>query len=175
MIDSIKSGGERIKSWMSRAAVHLRTRRMRRVGITLAVILVLYTIGGFFGLPMLLRHILTTQVASALKRPVTVGEINFNPYRLRFVLDRLHIADRDPAKPFVDLGHLSVKVSWTSLFRLAAVIHELEVHRPALHVLLTGQQQFNFSDPLVTKTPPPPPGKPTRFALSNIRLHQGDV
>src|SRR6202165_4478128 len=175
MIDSIKSGGERIKSWMSRAAVHLRTRRMRRVGITLAVILVLYTIGGFFGLPMLLRHLLTTQVASALKRPVTAGEIKFNPFRLRLELDRLHIADRDGARPFVDLGHLHVKVSWTSLFRLAPVIKELEIDRPALHIVRTGQQQFNFSDLLVTKTPAPPPSKPARFALSNIRMRDGDV
>jgi uncharacterized protein involved in outer membrane biogenesis len=162
---------------MSRTAARLRTRRMRRICVTLAVILVLYTIGGFFGLPMLLRHILTTQVAASLKRPVTVGDIKFNPFRLRLELDRLHIADRDPAKPFVDLGHLRVKVSWTSLFRLAPVIKELEVDRPALHVVRTGQQQFNFSDLLATKTPSPPPtpSKPARFALSNIRLHEGDV
>src|SRR6202165_3541577 len=117
---NVKGGVERARSWMNRAEDRLHTRRMRRVGIPLAVILVLYTVGGFFGLPMLLRHILTTQVATALKRPVTVGEIKFNPFRLRLELDRLHIADRGGARPFVDLGHLRVKVSWTSLFRLPA-------------------------------------------------------
>ncbi len=178
MNDSVRRGVERVRAWLSRVDARLRTRRLRRISITLAVIIVLYTIGGFFGLPMLLQHILTTQVASALKRPVTVGEIKFNPYRLRLEVDRLHIADRDPTKPFVDLGHLRVKVSWTSLFRLAPVIKELEVDRPALHVVRTGAQQFNFSDLLEAKTPPPPPptpSKPARFALSNIRLHEGDV
>ena len=175
MNDSVKSGVEWARGWLNRTEGRLRTRRMRRVGIRLAVLLVLYTLGGFFGLPMLLRHILTTQVAASLRRPVTVGDIRFNPYRLRLELDHLHIADRDPAKPFVDLGHLRVKISWTSIFRMAPVIGELEVNRPELHVVRTGPQEFNFSDLLASKTPAPPPGKPTRFALSNIQLHEGDV
>jgi hypothetical protein len=177
MNDRIKSGVERTRAWMNHAAVRLRTRRMRRIGITLVVVLFLYTIGGFFGLPMLLRHILTTQVSASLKRPVTVGKITFNPYRLKLEIDRLHIADSDGTKPFVDLDRLRVKVSWTSLYRLAPVIKELKVDRPAVHVVRTGQQQFNFSDLLVSKSPspPPPPSKPARFALSNIQLHDGDV
>src|SRR5580698_1592435 len=177
MNDRIKRGVERTRAWIDRVAARLRTRRMRRIGITLVVVLFLYTIGGFFGLPMLLRHILTTQVAASLKRPVTVGKITFNPYRLKLEIDRLHIADSDGTKPFVDLDRLRVKVSWTSLYRLAPVIKELKVDRPAVHVVRTGQQQFNFSDLLVSKTPspPPPPSKPARFALSNIQLHDGDV
>lgn len=177
MNDRIKSGVERTRAWIDRAALRLRNRRMRRVGITLVVVLFLYTIGGFFGLPMLLRHILTTQVSASLKRPVTVGKIAFNPYRLKLEIDRLHIADTDGTKPFVDLDRLRVKVSWTSLYRLAPVIKEFKVDRPAVHIVRTGQQQFNFSDLLVSKTPspPPPPSKPARFALSNIQLHDGDV
>ncbi len=137
--------------------------------------MVLFGLFGFFGLPMILRHVLTTQVASSINRPVTVGKIAFNPYRLRLDLDQLHIADRDPQKPFVDLGHLRVKVSWTSLFRLAPVVKELTIDRPAFHLVRTGDQQFNFSDLLVTKTPAPPPSKPQRFAVSNIRIHGGDI
>jgi hypothetical protein len=167
---------DRIKSGLSRATAPLRTRRMRRIGTTLVVIVVLYGILGFVFLPMLLRHILTTSVSASLNRRVTVGKIAFNPYRLRLDLDQLHIADRDPAKPFVDLGHLRVKVSWTSLYRLGPVIKELEINRPAVHVVRTGDQQFNFSDLLVSKTPSnAPPGKPLHFAFSNIQLHEGDV
>src|SRR5271163_4186923 len=161
-----------MNSWMNRFAAFFQTRRMRRIGVTLLSIIVIYGILGFLVLPMVLRHVLTGSVAASLNRPVTVGKIAFNPYRLRLDLDSLHIADRDQAKPFVDLGHLRVKVSWTSLFRLAPVIKELEVNRPALHIVRTGPQQFNFSDLLESKTPAPPPpsapSKPTRFAVSNI-------
>jgi len=163
---------------IDRATAFLRTRRMRRIGVTLVVLVLLYGILGFVGLPMLLRHMLTANVATSLNRPVTVGKIAFNPYRLRLDLDQLHIADRDPSKPFVDLGHLRVKVSWTSLFRLAPVIKELEVNQPAIHIVRTAPQQFNFSDLLVSRATPanaPPPGKQLRFAFSNIQLHEGDV
>jgi uncharacterized protein involved in outer membrane biogenesis len=175
MADDLKSRVDRIRYELNRSTAFLNTKWPRRVATTLIVIVVLFGLFGFFGVPMLLRHVLTTQVATSLNRPVTVGKIAFNPYRLRLDLDQLHIADRDPSKPFVDLGHLRVKVSWTSLFRLAPVVKELTIDRPAFHLVRTADQQFNFSDLLVTKTPPPPPSKPQRFAVSNIRIHDGDV
>jgi hypothetical protein len=174
MADGIKSRVDRMRSELNRSTAFLNTKWPRRVITTILVIVVLFGLFGFFGVPMLLRHILTTQVATSLKRPVTIGKIAFNPYRLRLDLDQLHIADREPQKPFVDLRHLRIKVSWTSLFRLAPVVKELTLDRPAFHLVRTGDQQFNFSDLLVTKTPPPP-GKPQRFALSNIRIRDGDV
>jgi Domain of Unknown Function (DUF748) len=175
MTERIKRGLERIKSWTRRAPKYLRTRRMRRAGITLLIVLTLYTIGGFFGLPMVLRHILTNQVAASLKRPVAVGEITVNPFRLKLGVDHLQIAGRDAAKPFVDVERLRVKLSWSSLWRLAPVITHLEIDRPVVHVVRSGPQQFNFSDLLEPTTPPPPPGKPARFALYNIELRDGDI
>jgi Domain of Unknown Function (DUF748) len=175
MADGIKSRVDRIRSELNRSTAFLNTKWPRRVITTILVIVVLFGLFGFFGVPLILRHVLTTQVATSLKRPVTIGKIAFNPYRLRLDLDQLHIADREPQKPFVDLGHLRVKVSWTSLFRLAPVVKELTLDRPAFHLVRTGDQQFNFSDLLVTKTPPPPPSKPQHFALSNIRIRDGDV
>jgi hypothetical protein len=177
MAGGLKSRVDRLRSELNRSTAFLNAKWPRRVATTLIVIVVLFGLFGFFGVPMILRHVLTTQVATSISRPVTVGRIAFNPYRLRLDLDQLHIADRDPQKPFVDLGHLRVKVSWTSLFRLAPVVKELTLDRPAFHIVRTGDQQFNFSDLTVTKapTPPPPPGKPQRFALSNIRIHNGDV
>src|ERR1700730_13318321 len=146
MADGIKSRVDRMRSELNRSTAFLNTKWPRRVITTILVIVVLFGLFGFFGVPMLLRHILTTQVATSLKRPVTIGKIAFNPYRLRLDLDQLHIADRDPQKPFVDLGHLRVKVSWTSLFRLAPIVKELTLDRPAVHLVRTGDQQFNFSD-----------------------------
>lgn len=159
-----------------------RSRWIRRLGITLLVIFVLYSLGGFFGVPPLLRHIATTQVAASLHRPVAVGRVAFNPYTLRLQIDQLHVGDAAgaPPQPFVDIGHLNVRASWTSLFRLAPIVREVVVDQPAIHVVRTAPQKFNFSDLLAPSAPaspaaPAPAKKSSRFAVSNIQVNDGLV
>ena len=155
-----------------------QTRRARRIGIAIVIVIFLYGVAGFFAVPPLLRHILTGPVAAQIKRPVTVGAISFNPYTLRLNVDRLHVGDTDPQKPFVDLGHLNVKVAWSSLFRLAPVVGQLSLDHPSIHIVRTAPQRFNFSDLLESKAPPKPvqtPSKPQRFSVSNIKLTDGDL
>lgn len=155
-----------------------RTRRARRIGIAIVVVIFLYGVAGFFAAPPILRHILTGPVAAQIKRPVTVGAISFNPYTLRLNVDRLHVGDIDPQKPFVDLGHLNVKLAWSSLFRLAPVVGQLSLDHPSIHIVRTAPQRFNFSDLLESKAPPKPvqkPSKPQKFSVSNIKLTDGDL
>jgi uncharacterized protein involved in outer membrane biogenesis len=161
----------------------LRRRWLRRMVATVLIILIIYTVGGFFGLPYALRRVLTGQVASSLKRPVTVGVIAFNPYRLRLEVNDLHVADRDPQQHFVDLKKLRVKVSWSSLWRLAPIVGEFYTDGLIVHVVRTGEQTFNFSD-LLSKSANAPapapaanqkPSGPPRFAVSNIQLNDGEI
>ncbi len=156
-----------------------RQRRWpRRTAITIATVLVLYGIAGFVGVPYVLQRVLAGPVATTIHRAVTVGKIRFNPYRLRLEVDHLHVADRNPQRPFVDLGHLRVKVSWTSLFRLAPIVGEFYTDELAVHIVRTGEQTFNFSDLITSSapsTPPPAPSKPLRFAVSNIELNDGAI
>ncbi|HLW69668.1 MAG TPA: DUF748 domain-containing protein [Candidatus Binataceae bacterium] len=168
-----------IAKWLGERFAPMRQRRwVRRVAITLLVVLMLYGLVGFFGVPYALRRILTGQVATAIHRPVTVGKISFNPYRLRLAIDQLHIGDRDPQLPFVDLGHLRVKLSWSSLLRLAPVVGQVTLTQPVFHLVRTGEQVFNFSDLIAQPSPPPrkpPARKPLRFAMSNIELTGGAI
>ena len=135
----------------------------------------------YIAVPPILRHVLTGSVAGSIHRQVSVGKIRFNLYRLKLDLDQLHVGERDdPQKPFVDLGHLAVKVSWTSLFRLAPVVGEVVIDKPAIHVVRLSQQKFNFSDllessPAPQKPKPAAPSSPQRFAVSNIQLRDGEV
>ena len=152
--------------------------RFRRVGLIILVILLIFTLFGVFAVPPILRHVLTGPVAASLHRPVTVGRISFNPYRLLLNLDQLHIGGRDNGEHFVDLDHLRVKASWSSIIHLAPVLHDVEIDRPVINVVRTGDQEFNFSD-LIVPGPPPkpgePPAKPFRFAVSNIQLRDGKI
>jgi hypothetical protein len=174
----VTEGAAKSKSWRERAIAIGHIRWLRRTVIGIAITLILFTILGFFVIPAVLRHVLKVQVAQSLARPVNVGEITFNPYTLRLEVSQLHVGDHDSPAPFVNLGHLHVRASWASLYHLAPVIKEVALTRPQIHVVRTAPQTFNFSDLLERPSAPPPPpqpSKPLRFAVSNIRIANGDI
>ncbi len=157
----------------------MRSRWMRRIERSVLVAIVIYGLAGFFAVPPLLRHIIKGPVANSLNRHITVRRIYFNPYTLRLGVNRLRIAERGGPQPFVDIGRLRVKASWMSLLRLAPVVGEVRVGRPAVHLVRTAENRFNFSDLLESPSPAKPTApstsKPFRFAISNIRLSDGEV
>ena len=150
-------------------------RIIRRIGGTAGAVIALFGLAGFVGAPLLLRHVITGTVAAALHRPVRVGAIGFNPYTLKVDIDQLQVGERGMATSFVEINHLRIKVSWVSLLRLALVVKELRIERPAMHLVRTAEQRFNISDLLDRSVPADTSRKPFRFAVSNIQLNDGTV
>ena len=168
------------RPWIARARELGRSRRARKIGVIVVAVVLFLDPAAYLAVPPLLRHVLIGPVAGSIHRPVSVGKIRFNLYALRLDVDQLHVGERDSPKPFVDIGHLRVKVSWTSIFRFAPVVGEVVVERPAIHIVRESQQRFNFSDllesaPAPEKSKPAAPSAPMRFAVSNIQLRDGEV
>ncbi|HTY54975.1 MAG TPA: DUF748 domain-containing protein, partial [Candidatus Binataceae bacterium] len=163
--------------WFGRIRAIRISRRIRRITITILIILIVYALAGFVGVPLVLEHVAATQGAAALHRPVSIEHVYFNPFRLRLEMDKLHVGGREANEQFVDLGHLHVKVSWTSLFKLAPIVHEVSLTNPDVHIVRNADKSFNFSDliPPPSQQQPPPPSKPLRFAVSNIQLAGGRI
>ncbi|MDB5107323.1 MAG: hypothetical protein JWM69_264 [Candidatus Binatus sp.] len=164
---------------LARGAKISERRWARRTGIIVLSILVLYGLIGFIAVPLVVYHVVSPKVAASLKRPVSIARFRFNPYRLNIDVRGLHVGDRDGSSKFVDVGHLYLKASWMSLFRLAPVLHEITVEQPAIHLVRNPDGGFNFSD-LLEPSPNAPPPKPAssappRFAVSNIQLRDGDI
>ncbi|WP_343659694.1 DUF748 domain-containing protein [Ralstonia sp.] len=163
-----------------RAAQVGTSRRTKRTGIGVLIFLVVFGLLGAFGGPPLLRHLAQTQLSKVLERPVSVGKISINPYTLRLDVDQLHIAERDGKTPFVDVGHLHVNASWSSIFRRAPVIEELSIDAPHVRIVRTAEQRFNFSD-IVDRLsqpenqPKPKSNEPARFVFANLQLANGAI
>src|SRR5580692_5457310 len=180
-LDRLRAAFHPSQRWVARTQELGRSRRVRKIGVIVVSVVLFLGLATYIAVPLVLRHVLTGSVATSIHRDVSVGKIRFNLYRLKLDLDQLHIGERDnPQKPFVDLGHLAVKVSWTSLFRFAPVIGEVIVDKPAIHVVRKSAQEFNFSD-LLESAPAPPkpkpaaPSAPMKFAVSNIQLRDGEI
>ena len=127
-----------------RAAQVGTSRRTKRIGLGVLMFLVVFGLLGALGGPPLLHHLAETQLSKVLERPVTVGKISINPYTLRLDVDQLHIAERDGKAPFVDVGHLHVNASWSSIFRRAPVIEELRIDAPRVHIVRTAEQRSSM-------------------------------
>lgn len=163
-----------------RAAQVGTSRRTKRTAIGVLIFLVAFGLLGAFGGPPLLRHLAQTQLSTLLERPVSVGKISINPYTLRLDVDQLHIAERDGKTPFVDVGHLHVNASWSSIFRRAPVIEELSIEAPQVRIVRTAEQRFNFSDIVDRLSQPENPPKPksnepARFVFANLQLVNGAI
>jgi uncharacterized protein involved in outer membrane biogenesis len=164
-------------AWREPAAAFYRSHRTRKTLRIVVIVLVVFGLLGFFAAPPLIRSQLQRRLSQNLQRPVTVQQVHLNPFTLRLALDGLHIGDRDGHSRFVDVDHLVINASWSSLFRLAPILDQLQLDRPRILLSRDGPQHFNFSD-LIDKFasgPAKPDASPARFALYNISVHQGDI
>ncbi|MBC8748443.1 MULTISPECIES: DUF748 domain-containing protein [Paraburkholderia] len=154
-----------------------QSHRTRRILVGLLIFVVVFGLLGFFAAPPLIRHIASQQLSKQLDRPASIDRIALNPYTLRFEADNVHIGERGGAGDFVDISRLIVKPSWSSLFRGAPIVDEVQVDSPRLLIVRHDAQHFNFSD-LIEKfanQPAKPNSKPTQFAVSNIRIENGQI
>ncbi len=69
--------------WLTRILQFLRSRRMRTAGKVAVIAALALEVLAYFGVPILLGHVLRVQVAAAIHRPASVGRIRFNLYTLR--------------------------------------------------------------------------------------------
>ncbi|WP_144150805.1 DUF748 domain-containing protein [Paraburkholderia sp. BCC1885] len=154
-----------------------QARRTRRIVIGLLIFLVVFGLLGFFAAPPLIRHIAEQQLSKQLDRPSTIGRIALNPYTLRLEADRIHIGERGGQGDFIDISRLIVKPSWSSVFRGAPIVDEVQLDSPRFNIVRYDAQRFNFTD-LIEKfasQPSKPDSKPTLFSVSNIRLENGQI
>lgn len=167
-------------SWGSarvRAQQLSHSRRARRIAAILAAVLLVYALFGFLAAPPLLRNYLQNHSAETLGRPLSLGQVRFNPFTLNLRVDKLHLPEADGQTPFVDIDQLTLNASWGSLFRLAPVLDELRLDQPRIAITRGKDQRFNFTDLIerFTAKPAPADSQSARFSLSNISVHGGDI
>jgi uncharacterized protein involved in outer membrane biogenesis len=164
-------------AWREPAEKFYRSHRARKTLRIVVVVLAVFALLGFFAAPPLIRSQLQRRLSQMLQRPVTVQQVHLNPFTLRLALDDLHIGDRNGHGRFVDVDHLVINASWSSLFRWAPILDQLQLDRPRIVLSRDGPQHFNVSDLIdrFSGDSGKPDAPPARFALYNIRIHQGDI
>ena len=142
------------------------TRTARRYVIASSVIvllLVLYTVAGFWAVPHFLRSGVTDFVSTHYGRKVTLGDIRFNPYTFTLDITDFVLPDSD-GQPMLGFGRLHVDLEAVSVFKLGPTFREIVLERPLVRAVIRHDGALNLADlgkGFASSPPPPPTQKPS--------------
>jgi len=159
--------------------VQVRIRRLLLwVALPALVLLLLYTVLGFYVVPRLLRSGVHDFVTKNYHREVAIGDIRFNPYTLRLDVRDFSLPDAD-GKPMLAFQHLLVDLTIASVWRLGPDFEAIVLEQPYARVLIKPDGTLNFSElalpPAPDAKPEPPNAKPARLFIKHFGVVGGNV
>ena len=152
--------------------------RWAKVLLIVAGVLALMALLAATLLPVVVRNQAVKALAAATGRAVRIEKVTLNPLTLRATVQGFAIEEQGGG-PFFSLEALTVQVSPTSLYRRALVLSEVSIATPALRVVRTAADRFNFTEILERQKKPeekkPEPAAPFPFVVNHLRLTQGSL
>jgi hypothetical protein len=132
-----------------------------RWAIRIAIVLVLYTVIGFFVLPAIIKSQMLKRLPALTHRRVTIQDVKLNPYALSFTLRGFSLTETN-GDEFASLGELYVNFESISLLKRGFVFKEISVKKPSANVVRLVDGTFNFANLLTNAAPAETSPKPNR-------------
>ncbi len=157
-----------------------RFTKLKKISCWLLILLVAFTLFGFFGAPPLLKSILVKQISVNLHRNASIDKIYINPFTLTARISGITIKEKGQKETFFSLDMLESSID-ISVIKGNIVLDRLVLKRPYLHVVRHNDGSYNFSDILEKKEEAKSSAgagkasKPVAFALHGINLQNGSV
>ena len=104
-----------------------------------------YAAVGFWLVPALIRHQLSSFAQTTLARQATAGEVRFNPFTLRLEAHDVRLDEAD-GKPLFSVAKLVVEPQWRSVVRRAWSFAEIRITAPSANLVVTPDGRFNLAD-----------------------------
>lgn len=119
---------------LRRLGGYLRTRWIspRRIRFWLLLLVLVYTLLGFFGLPWIVQHFAVKTVKEDFGRELHIGAVHFNPYTLTLQVDDLALDDTDSER-LLGWKQLFVDLQWSGLIDKALIFQTIRLHKPVIH------------------------------------------
>ncbi|MFN3714568.1 MAG: DUF748 domain-containing protein [Alcanivoracaceae bacterium] len=158
-----------------------QTSSRQRIAAVLALLWLLYVLGGYFVLSPVLRNVLVSSVADMTGREVVLERAVFNPAALSVSLRGFALRD-DDGTDLLAFDEFYANFELSSLLRWSWHFDRISLYGPRVRVVQTGAEQFNFDDILTRLTAAPTEPEPAnpasdllpRFSFRELLLVQGD-
>jgi hypothetical protein len=150
--------------------------RLRRFALVFLALVVAFGAFGYFAGPPIARSVLAKTLSKELHRPVTVGDIDINPYAMTARIANLTIgAPGDGAAgETAGFDELFVDLDIASIFHAAPIVEELRLAGLRVHLAQETPGRYNISD-LLDEWLKPSDAPPPRFSVNNIRITGGRI
>ena len=150
----------------------------KKILIGLILFFVAFTLVGFFGLPPILKSILTKQLSENLHRSVTINQIKINPYALSIAVRGLTVKEKESSETFLSCEEIFLNLESLSALKRALILSEIRLKQPFIKITQHPDRSYNFSDLIEKKETKPPEkekSKPLNFSLNNIKIENGSI
>lgn len=155
---------------MRAASVNVSRRSLDRLFLWSAVVVIVYTVVGFFVVPLVLRSILPPRLTKFLGRQVVIERLRFNPYTLGLAARGIRVYDASGKGVFASADEFYLNMRLTSLPRRAFVFGRVRIEKPYLTLARSKDGSYNFEDLFARWR-----RTSTRLSLNNIRVTNGSV
>ncbi|MDX1706629.1 DUF748 domain-containing protein [Pseudidiomarina sp.] len=112
---------------------YLRTKWVspRRIRFWLLLLLILYTVLGFLGLPWAIQHVAETTAKEDYGRELRIESVKTNPYTLTLSVSGLELDDTD-GRQLLGWHRLFVDLTWASITNRAWTIESIRLEQPLI-------------------------------------------
>ena len=151
----------------------------RRVRFWLLLLLILYTLIGFFLVPRVVERIAKNTVEEDFGRELHIESVRTNPFTLTLRIDELVLHDTDDHE-LISFDRLSVDFAWSSIVRRAWTFNDIELTNPVVHEERFSDGETRFTrliDEAIDPEDPDPEEEPEPPALriNNLRIAGGVI
>lgn len=147
--------GRRTLGAVLRLPAILLTRAARIALIVLVLLLIAYTVFGYWIVPRMVRSNLVGFASEQYGRTASVGDISFRPFTLKLELHDFSLPDADGA-PMLAFRRLLLDFDLSSVWRVGASFAAVELDDPFARVMLRPDGSLNLSDLAKLAHPSPP-------------------
>ncbi|RUO25566.1 hypothetical protein CWE09_02195 [Aliidiomarina minuta] len=158
---------------------YLRTKwaSPRRIRFWLLILLILYTLLGFFAVPWAVEYMAVNTVEEDFERKLQIEKVRANPYTLTLRVDGLVLKDIDDQE-LISWERLSVDLAWSSIINRAWTFNAIRIDTPIIEEerFASGQTRFTrLADARPDRAEPEPEDEPSPPALriNNLRVESG--
>jgi hypothetical protein len=144
------------------------------LAISALTLLLVYTLVGFFLVPHIIKAHVLPAVSDQIRHPVTVKEVEFNPFVLSLKMTDFEIQEPDRT-PLIGFQEFFVNFQTVSLLRRAYVFDEIRFALPFVSVKIAKDGHVNLADLLVHEQRPGPSDEAERPAAPSDQAEKANA